>query len=408
MDSDCTKTFSLVELPPATAAGPLINPPTVNPASPIRDQPAVAKDGAKNEANDGAQGVRFPRPDDDEGLSEGLDSGFQSIGLGVGGLFGMFNAAKAATGVVAAGVKNLAIEAKDQGLQKTINKVGDATRKAAAAGVTAASSALDHTLKIKAGAGSHADGISPVNITVTSKAAAKVQAVAWAAEQTFGLGSAVTGIKTDSGVAKQPVGFDAARLGALGRIESLPETEKENGGVFVSIESSVVEITPGSFYDVACIVLRDGPRDIECETFSQAVTVDSKYVEAARAQMPSDYDRRSTGFSMTCGEPTPSFPAAFCYVQLLYPTFFYEYTIPHARLTEASFMFVHVWFVHFATPGEAMAAEKKEIDPQNWHADACGVTRQQQLHVAVKVLLGEYKVKLRAQTASSSAIGPTQ
>ena len=103
-------------------------------------------------------------------------------------------------------------------------------------------------------------------------------------------------------------------------------------------------------YDMAHCFLRDDANGIELHTISQAVKVPDEFVEKARERTPKDYPH--TGFSITCGE--------------------------------------------------MMKEMKPQLDDSDWHLAATGLSRQQLLHVAVRVLLGEYRRELTSKARSAA------
>ena len=100
------------------------------------------------------------------------------------------------------------------------------------------------------------------------------------------------------------------------------------------------------------VVLRDDNNDIELHTLSQAVFVEKGFIEKARAATPADYEHITTGFKSTIGE----------------------------IIKEA----------------------KPHLNAQDWHSAATGLSRQQLLHVAVRVLLGQYRLALRSKARSAA------
>ena len=99
-------------------------------------------------------------------------------------------------------------------------------------------------------------------------------------------------------------------------------------------------------------MLRDDANEIELHTLSQAVLVEKQFVDKAREATPADYEHITTGFK--------------------------------------------------ATIGQVIKEAKPHLDAQDWHSAACGLSRQQLLHVAVRVLFGQYRLALRSKARSAA------
>lgn len=156
-------------------------------------------------------------------------------------------------------------------------------------------------------------------------------------------------MQSASGVAEQPVGFDAGRAGAMQRAD---QVEGAGNEIVISIENFIAEVTPGCWFDIGHGFLRDDSNGIELHTLSQAVRVPDEFVDMARSRTPKDYENIATGFSVTCGQ--------------------------------------------------MMKEMKPHLDDGDWHSAATGLSRQQLLHVSVRVLLGEYRRELTSKARSAA------
>eukprot|EP00039_Didymoeca_costata_P020208 m.340460 g.340460 ORF g.340460 m.340460 type:complete len:353 (+) comp19320_c0_seq1:185-1243(+) len=196
-----------------------------------------------------------------------------------------------------------------------------------------------------------AGGVSGgVRVVVTSTTLAKVNAVRWALEQTFGPSCQVRAAAVDSHIAAQPIGFDAGRAGAMQRADLIEAGSNE---IIISIENFITEVGPSCWFDMGHVFLRDDVNNIELHSLSQAVRVQTDFVDRAKKATPEDYEHIETGFSVTCGE--------------------------------------------------IIASQKPHLEASDWHNAACGLSRQQLLHVAVRVILGEYRRELTAKARSAAA-----
>ena len=113
------------------------------------------------------------------------------------------------------------------------------------------------------------------------------------------------GVSIPDQVAPQPIGFDAGREGAWGRIQYLRKqffSHPLSSRVAVSIENFITEISPGSFFDFGCIALEDTHNHIKLETYSQCVSVPKRFVEQSKAATSESFHLRSTGYEVTAGK----------------------------------------------------------------------------------------------------------
>ena len=185
---------------------------------------------------------------------------------------------------------------------------------------------------------------------MTSAAIPKVNAVRWGLEQVFGPASQLRAVPCTSNIAEQPVGHGAGQQGASQRADGVELSSPDE--IIVSIENFVVETTPGVWFDIGHVLLRDSINDLELHTLSQAVQLPADYINRCKAQTPGDYVHSSTGFAVTCGEVIKSL--------------------------------------------------KPHLDNQDWHGAACGLSRQQILHVAVRCVLGQYRRALTSKSKSAA------
>jgi hypothetical protein len=101
-----------------------------------------------------------------------------------------------------------------------------------------------------------------------------------------------------------------------------------------------------SWFDVACVLLKDPLHKIEIQVFSQATPLHIDYVQMAQDETPADYNLSWSGLSVTVGEM----------IERLYPD------IPRA----------------------------------DWHQHLTGVSRRHMVFLAAKVLAGLYKKQLHS------------
>ena len=132
------------------------------------------------------------------------------------------------------------------------------------------------------------------------------------------------GVSVPDQVAAQPIGFEAGREGAWGRIRHLRKqffSHPLSSRIAVSIENFITEVTPGSYFDFGCIALDDPHNQIKLETYSQCVAVPNKFVTQAKTATSDSFHLRSTGYEVTAGEligkemphiPATDFHKRFC------------------------------------------------------------------------------------------------
>ncbi|NWW74745.1 PRRC1 protein, partial [Climacteris rufus] len=187
-----------------------------------------------------------------------------------------------------------------------------------------------------------------LDIVVASNKEAKVAAVRDAFQEVFGM-AVVTGEAAQSNIAPQPVGYAAALKGAQERIDNL-----RRAGVIhkrqpaVSVESFIEELLPDKWFDIACLIIEDPVHEIHLEAFTQATPVPLQYVQQAKSLTPQDYNLRWSG--------------------LLVPV------------------------------GEVLERSAQGGGCTDWHAALTGVSRQQIIYGAAKVLAGLYKRQLALST----------
>jgi len=106
----------------------------------------------------------------------------------------------------------------------------------------------------------------------------KVRALKNAIEK-LGLEDAeIISIKTDSGVPKQPFGYEEMTTGAKNRVQkAIDETCPDFG---VGVENGLVEIE-GNYFDIACIYIRSKEGD-ESVSFSSGISIPDWVIEEIR------------------------------------------------------------------------------------------------------------------------------
>lgn len=155
------------------------------------------------------------------------------------------------------------------------------------------------------------------------------------------------GVSIPDQVAGQPIGFEAGRDGAWGRIRHLRKqyfSHPLNSRVAVSIENFITEISPGGYFDIGCVALDDPENQIKLETFSQGVSVPTEFIEKAKSATSKTYHLRSSGYEVTAGQ--------------------------------------------------IIAKENLHIPAADFHRRFCGVSRRELLITACHVLAGEYAREL--------------
>ncbi|KAI6657971.1 Nocturnin [Oopsacas minuta] len=125
------------------------------------------------------------------------------------------------------------------------------------------------------------------------------------------------GISIPDQVAAQPIGFEAGREGAWGRIRHLRNqyfSHPRSSRIAVSIENFITEISPGAYFDVGCVAIDDPHNRIKLDTFSQCISVPKEFMEKAKSDTSKSYHLRDTGYEITAGEviqkENPHIPAA--------------------------------------------------------------------------------------------------
>ena len=125
------------------------------------------------------------------------------------------------------------------------------------------------------------------------------------------------GVSIPDQVAAQPIGLEAGRDGAWGRIRHLRRqffSHPMNSRVAVSIENCITEISPGAYFDIGCVALDDPHNQIKLETFSQCISVPKEIIEQAKSATSRTYHLRNSGYEVTAGQiiekENPHIPAA--------------------------------------------------------------------------------------------------
>ena len=189
-----------------------------------------------------------------------------------------------------------------------------------------------------------------MKLVVTSKKALKIDAVLQGFSCVFEK-VLCDGISVPDQVAAQPMGYEAGKEGAWGRIRYLRKqlfSHPLGSRVAVSIENFIAESTPGVYFDIGCVALDDPVNQISIETYSQAVSVPGQYVEQARKETTESYHLKSTGYQVTAGQ--------------------------------------------------MMEREHPHITATDFHRSFCGISRQALLSTACQVLAGEYAKLLIGKT----------
>uniref|UniRef100_A0A023GCL7 Putative rna polymerase ii c-terminal domain-binding protein ra4 n=1 Tax=Amblyomma triste TaxID=251400 RepID=A0A023GCL7_AMBTT len=114
----------------------------------------------------------------------------------------------------------------------------------------------------------------------------------------------VTGITMPpSNMAPQPVGFAAGLKAAEDKITSLQQTGRVPAAqAILAVESFIVELTPESWFDMHCLVLKDDPNGLFLHTFGQATPVPAEFIAEIQDRTPADYPLRWCGLAVTVGE----------------------------------------------------------------------------------------------------------
>lgn len=114
----------------------------------------------------------------------------------------------------------------------------------------------------------------------------------------------VTGITMPpSNMAPQPVGFAAGLKAAEDKITSLQQTGRVSASQpTIAVESFIVELTPDSWFDMHCLVLKDDSNGLSLHTFGQATPVPAEFIAEIQDRTPADYPLRWCGLAVTVGE----------------------------------------------------------------------------------------------------------
>lgn len=114
----------------------------------------------------------------------------------------------------------------------------------------------------------------------------------------------VTGISMlPSNMAPQPVGFAAGLQAAEDKITSLQQTGRASPAQpTIAIENFIAEMTSESWFDLCCLVLKDGTHNVCLHTFGQPTPVPAEVVAEIQDRTPADYPLRWCGLAVTVGE----------------------------------------------------------------------------------------------------------
>lgn len=145
-----------------------------------------------------------------------------------------------------------------------------------------------------------------VNIVVASDKECKVSPIREAFIDVFGRAT-VKGVAASPHapvVAVQPIGTQAALIAASERIshirKNLTDAVPQNQ-VIVALENFLIELSPGSWYDMGCLYLDDPLSGLKLVTYTQTTPIPHEAVNFLRFETPNDYEFRSTGFKKTIG-----------------------------------------------------------------------------------------------------------
>jgi len=186
-------------------------------------------------------------------------------------------------------------------------------------------------------------------VIVASENTDKVTAIKNAFHETFGLAT-VYGVNAQpKNVANQPVGFAAAKQGANERIQIVRHDHaeaKEAGSVLIAVENFLLEVGDEEWTDQGCIVLSDQTRQISLCAYTQPTPVPFSAVQKLQDATDENYPLSWSGFSKTIG---------------------------------------------------SVMADHLKVAPNQWHAAACGVPREDLLKLAAKSLAHSYKAVMKAK-----------
>lgn len=114
----------------------------------------------------------------------------------------------------------------------------------------------------------------------------------------------VTGVTMPpSNMAPQPVGFAAGLKAAEDKITSLQMTGRVPAALpILAVESFIVELTPDSWFDMHCLVLKDDSSGVFLHTFGQPTPVPAEFIAEIQDRTPADYPLRWCGLAVTVGE----------------------------------------------------------------------------------------------------------
>ncbi|KAH7961152.1 hypothetical protein HPB52_004331 [Rhipicephalus sanguineus] len=106
-----------------------------------------------------------------------------------------------------------------------------------------------------------------------------------------------------SNMAPQPVGFAAGLKAAEDKITSLQMRGRVPAALpILAVESFIVELTPDSWFDMHCLVLKDDSSGVFLHTFGQPTPVPAEFIAEIQDRTPADYPLRWCGLAVTVGE----------------------------------------------------------------------------------------------------------
>jgi len=136
-----------------------------------------------------------------------------------------------------------------------------------------------------------------IDITVTSDNQTVCCAVRDAFQHVFG-SVKLQGVKTESNIATQPVGYLAAVKSCQERIKKLSNDHK----VKISVDFFVNEQFPDQWFNLGCLFLDDSEFDIQLKVFTTAIPVENDIIKLMHDGTSDNYDLKWSGLNVTVGE----------------------------------------------------------------------------------------------------------
>lgn len=195
-----------------------------------------------------------------------------------------------------------------------------------------------------------------IEVIVTSANEDKIDSVREAFQDIFRKATVYGKKAPSSEIAVQPVGFEAAELSAKERINALRTNEALLfDKTMLSVENFLVEIYKNQWFDVGLLLLSDVRNNVTLKTFTQFTPIPLEIIQLLHSETPADFDKRSTGLSVTIG----------------------------------NVMAKHLNVAHY-----------------DWHNKYTGTARYDMILTAAKCLASIYKRELQSKSSSSSATAP--